>query len=73
MSSNQKVPQLKDSVLIVGGGVFGIGLATELRKRGYTNVTVVDETMRGNEKETGKPNPLASSTDISKVVRSDYG
>jgi hypothetical protein len=42
------------------------------QKRGYKNVKIVDETVReGSQK--GSPNPIASSTDISKVVRSDYG
>ena len=50
--------------MVVGGGVFGITAALELRSRRW-QVTVLD------------PGPLphegASSTDVSKVVRMDYG
>jgi glycine/D-amino acid oxidase-like deaminating enzyme len=52
------------SIVIVGGGVFAMTAAFELLKRGW-EVTVLEQ---------GKlPNPLAASTDISKVVRMDYG
>ena len=51
-------------VLVVGGGVFGAAGALELRRRGWS-VTLLD------------PHPLpyagAASTDVSKVVRLDYG
>jgi len=51
-------------VVVVGGGVFGAASALELRLRGW-RVTLLD------------PHPLpyegASSTDISKLVRMDYG
>lgn len=51
-------------LLVVGGGVFGATAAWELRRRGH-NVVLL---------EAGKmPNPLAASTDISKVVRMEYG
>jgi glycine/D-amino acid oxidase-like deaminating enzyme len=51
-------------VLIVGGGVFGVEAALELRARGAT-VTIL---------EPGPlPHPDASSTDISKLIRADYG
>lgn len=52
------------SVIVVGGGVFGVTAALELRKRGY-RVTLIDP--------GPLPHPLASSTDISKVIRMDYG
>ena len=49
---------------MVGGGIFGLSAATTLAERGW-RVTVV---------EAGEiPNPLAASTDISKVVRMEYG
>jgi glycine/D-amino acid oxidase-like deaminating enzyme len=51
-------------VLVVGGGIFGITAALALRGRGH-GVTVVDP--------GPIPHPLAESTDISKVVRADYG
>jgi glycine/D-amino acid oxidase-like deaminating enzyme len=51
-------------VVVVGGGVFGATGALELRARGWA-VTLLD------------PHPLpyhdASSTDVSKLVRMDYG
>jgi glycine/D-amino acid oxidase-like deaminating enzyme len=52
------------SILIAGGGVFGFTAALELRARGHA-VTLLDQ---------GRvPHPDAASTDISKVVRLDYG
>lgn len=52
------------SVHILGGGIFGITAALELRQRGY-EVSVFDR---------GKlPHPQASSTDITKMIRADYG
>lgn len=50
--------------VVVGAGVFGLTTALELRARGHA-VTVVDP--------GPVPHPLAESTDISKVVRLDYG
>ena len=51
-------------VLVVGGGIFGVAAAIELRDRG-ANVTIL---------EPGPlPHPDASSTDISKLIRADYG
>ena len=48
---------------IIGGGIFGVTAALALRERGL-DVTLLDP---------GLPHPLAESTDISKVVRMDYG
>lgn len=51
-------------ILIIGGGTFGINTALELRTRGHA-VTLL---------EPGPvPHPDAASTDISKVIRMDYG
>lgn len=52
------------SILILGGGCFGLTAALELRARGW-QVTVMDQ--------GGIPHPDAASTDISKVARMDYG
>ena len=49
---------------IVGGGIFGLTTAIELSLRGH-DVAVFDP--------GPIPHPLAESTDISKVVRLDYG
>ena len=51
-------------ISVVGGGIFGLTAALELRARGHA-VTVHDP--------GPIPHPLAESTDISKVVRVDYG
>lgn len=50
--------------MVAGAGVFGATAALELRHRGW-RVTQVDP--------GPLPNPDASSTDVSKVVRTDYG
>ena len=52
------------SILIIGGGIFGFTAAWELRLRGWT-VTVLDP--------GPIPRPSAASTDVSKIVRADYG
>jgi glycine/D-amino acid oxidase-like deaminating enzyme len=54
----------RDEVVIVGAGVFGASAGLELRRRGY-GVTLVD---RGPV-----PHERASSTDVSKMIRMDYG
>ena len=51
-------------VVVAGGGVFGVTAALELARRGAV-VTLVE---RGS-----LPDPLAASTDISKVCRMEYG
>ena len=52
------------SIVIVGAGEFGLTAALELRRRGWL-VTLLDP--------GPVPHPDAASTDISKVVRMDYG
>ena len=52
------------SILILGGGVFGFTSAIELQARGW-RVTLLDQ--------GAVPHADAASTDISKVVRMDYG
>lgn len=52
------------TAIVVGGGVFGLTSALELTARGHA-VTLLDP--------GPIPHPLAESTDISKVVRIDYG
>lgn len=50
--------------LIIGGGIFGATAAVSLSHRGYT-VALFDP--------GPLPHPLAATTDISKVVRMEYG
>lgn len=50
--------------LVVGAGIYGTTAALELRRRGHS-VTLIDP--------GPLPHPLAASTDISKVVRMEYG
>jgi glycine/D-amino acid oxidase-like deaminating enzyme len=52
------------NAIVVGGGIFGLTSALELRQRGYA-VQLLDP--------GPIPHPLAASTDISKVVRVEYG
>lgn len=56
--------QKERSVIILGAGMSGLTTALELRSRGWA-VTVADQ--------GPAPHPDAASTDISKVVRADYG
>jgi glycine/D-amino acid oxidase-like deaminating enzyme len=53
-----------DTILVAGAGVFGLTAAIELRRRGHA-VRLLDP--------GPLPHPLAASTDISKVVRLEYG
>src|SRR5438105_8793186 len=53
-----------DRVLVAGAGVFGVTAAIELAYRGH-EVALIDP--------GPLPPPLAASTDISKVVRLEYG
>ncbi|KAL1989572.1 hypothetical protein VTN49DRAFT_6769 [Thermomyces lanuginosus] len=58
--------QLPQSILIVGGGVFGLSTALSLSHRYPThNITLL-------EASTTIPNPEGSSVDSSRIVRADY-
>jgi glycine/D-amino acid oxidase-like deaminating enzyme len=52
------------NILVLGAGIFGVTAAHELQRRGH-QVRLVDP--------GPLPHPLAASTDISKVVRLEYG
>lgn len=58
----------KQTAVVVGAGVFGTTAALALARRGYA-VSLLDQ-LTGPEP---LPHPLAASTDISKVIRMDYG
>ena len=51
-------------VLVVGAGIFGVTASLALRSRGH-RVSLLDP--------GPVPHPLAASTDISKVIRMEYG
>ena len=51
-------------VLVVGAGIFGITAVSELKARGYKTAVIDPGPL---------PHPLAASTDISKVIRMEYG
>ena len=51
-------------VVIVGGGIMGLATAIVLRKKGHSV---------GLLNPGSIPHPLAASTDISKIVRMEYG
>lgn len=65
MQSSVVLPIMASSstALILGGGVFGLTSALELRSRGW-QVTLLDA--------GAIPHPDAASTDINKVIRMDY-
>ncbi|OJD18102.1 hypothetical protein AJ78_01875 [Emergomyces pasteurianus Ep9510] len=56
---------LPDSILIVGGGVFGLSTALALSSRHSGKITLV-------ESAPTIPNPQGSSVDTSRIVRADY-
>lgn len=51
-------------IVVVGGGIFGVTSAVELKQRGH-EVTLLDR--------SDLPHDQAASWDISKLVRMDYG
>ncbi len=55
---------ISSDFLIIGAGIYGITTALELNRRGH-RVAVIDP--------GPIPHPLAASTDVSKVVRMEYG
>ena len=57
-------PSGQGTILIVGGGVFGLSTALELSYRGYKNITVLDRHL--------PPVPDGSSVDTSRAIRPDY-
>ncbi len=54
----------KYDFLVIGAGIFGITTAIELKKKGFSIGILNPDQI---------PHPLAASTDISKIVRMEYG
>ncbi|TDZ16083.1 L-pipecolate oxidase [Colletotrichum orbiculare MAFF 240422] len=52
-------------IVVIGAGVFGLTTAVQLASEGFRNIMVMDRHM--------PPVPDGSSSDISRVVRFDYG
>ena len=61
---NRSTQRSPGTVIVVGAGIFGLTAALELRHRGHT-VSLIDP--------GPVPHPRATSTDISRIVRMDYG
>ncbi|MEO0470866.1 MAG: FAD-dependent oxidoreductase [Bacteroidota bacterium] len=57
-------PLMTSDILIIGGGIFGLSAAIELQSRDYRVCLINPDRI---------PHPLAASTDISKIVRMEYG
>ncbi|KAK3335288.1 FAD dependent oxidoreductase [Cercophora scortea] len=53
------------TVLIIGGGTFGLSTAYHLAKAGYRHITIL-------EKAATIPSPLSAGTDLNKIVRAEY-
>jgi glycine/D-amino acid oxidase-like deaminating enzyme len=57
-------PEPLQRIAIVGAGIFGVTAALELHRRGHA-VELFDP--------GPLPHPLAASTDVTKMIRMDYG
>lgn len=64
MIQSTPFPQKSYDLLVVGGGIFGLTAALALQQRGYQTAVLDPGPI---------PHPLAASTDISKVIRMEYG
>ena len=53
------------SILIIGGGCFGLAAAHALASAGYTKVTVL-------EKDNHVPSRFSAAYDLNKVIRAEY-
>ncbi len=61
---NSELKTSTSDLLIAGAGVFGLTAAIELHHRGYRTTVIAPAPI---------PHPLAASTDISKIIRMEYG
>uniref|UniRef100_A0A4E9DT45 FAD dependent oxidoreductase domain-containing protein n=1 Tax=Gibberella zeae TaxID=5518 RepID=A0A4E9DT45_GIBZA len=53
------------SILILGGGCFGLATAFELAQKGYNNITIL-------EKDVDVPSRFSAAYDLNKVIRAEY-
>ncbi|KXJ90184.1 FAD dependent oxidoreductase [Microdochium bolleyi] len=58
-------PDYKRSILIIGGGTFGLSTAYELARAGYTDITVL-------EKDSQIPSRFSAGYDLNKIIRAEY-
>ncbi|KAK2880117.1 hypothetical protein FQN49_000564 [Arthroderma sp. PD_2] len=65
MPSSTESSTLPHSILIVGGGVFGLSTALALSRRHTGTITLLDAAPT-------IPNPYGSSVDSSRILRADY-
>ncbi|UNI18749.1 hypothetical protein JDV02_005005 [Purpureocillium takamizusanense] len=56
---------LNSKIVIIGAGIFGLSTAHKLASEGYKNILVLDRHV--------PPTPDASSNDINRIIRFDYG
>ncbi|KAK1541180.1 FAD dependent oxidoreductase [Colletotrichum paranaense] len=59
------MPDLQDSILIVGAGTFGLSAAYHFTRAGYKSITIL-------EKGTSVPSSLSAGNDVNKIVRAEY-
>jgi sarcosine oxidase/L-pipecolate oxidase len=56
---------INQSILILGGGCFGLATALELAQKGYRNITIL-------EKDVDVPSRFSAAYDLNKVIRAEY-
>jgi sarcosine oxidase/L-pipecolate oxidase len=54
-----------DSIIIIGGGAFGLSTALHLSQGGYQDITVL-------ERDTQIPARYSAANDLNKIVRAEY-
>ncbi|KAK1674024.1 FAD dependent oxidoreductase [Colletotrichum godetiae] len=59
------MPDLQDSILIVGGGTFGLSAAYHFTRAGYKCITIL-------EKGKSVPSSLSAGNDVNKIIRAEY-
>ena len=64
---------LDSSIIIVGGGVFGLSTALWLARGGYKNITVFDRCAFDKNYYNPSNGCDGASADINKVFRMAYG